>query len=86
MSEGATQTLLRIARVAVVAVISVVLTNAADIIGLLPPEYQLWATLILIPALDGLAKAIGGPTEAASRSVGRGAAAAGFRRPSWLSV
>jgi hypothetical protein len=88
VSEGATQTIIRVVRLAIVAVIGVVIANAGQLIGLIPDENTKYLlSLVLVPLLDGIAKLIGGPTQALQRSVGRGnARLADQERPSFLSV
>ncbi len=89
MNDHATQVVTRIVRVAIVALLSVLLSNGADLIGILPPEYQLTATLVLIPILEGIAKQLGGPTQQSRRLMGAGAGGnriAETDRPSFLSV
>lgn len=88
MSDTQTQAVLRIVRLAIVAVISVLIANVTVLIGLIPDENTKYlVSLIAIPLLDGIAKLIGGPTQAVERSVGRGAAKlSDSERPSFLSV
>lgn len=87
MSETQIQALIRIARVAAVAVIGVLIANAADIIGLVGDESTKYLlSLVLVPLLEGIAKLIGGPTEQPLRPEGRLMGVGTAKRPSWLSV
>ena len=88
MSDAQLQSVIRIVRLALVAVIAVVIANVGDLIGLIPDENTKYlVSLIAIPLLDGIAKLIGGPTQAVQKVVGRGAAKlADSEKPNFLSV
>jgi len=85
MSETTTQALIRIVRLAIVAVIGVIIANAAVLINLIPDDNTKYLVgIVLIPLLDGIAKLIGGPTQAVTATHGR--ALGSDERPSVLSV
>jgi len=85
MSETTTQALIRIVRLAIVAVIGVIIANAAVLINLIPDDNTKYLVgIVLIPLLDGIAKLIGGPTQQGSATHGR--ALGSDERPSVLSV
>lgn len=93
MSEASTQALIRIGRLAVIAVIGVLIANATVLIGLIPDDSTKYlVSVILVPLLDGIAKLIGGPTTQPVAPAGapRGARARAnvtkAERPSILSV
>ena len=88
MTDAQIQAVIRIVRLAIVAVIGVVIANITVLIGLIPDDNTKYLVgIIAIPLLDGIAKLIGGPTQAVQKQVGRGAGRLdAAEKPNFLSV